>query len=162
MLPVLSISQSCYYYFGNHFPDIHSDNFAAKLLHGWWMGSIVAVQTGYPFSPLIGSDREQAGIFTGANIDRPSYVTSANLSSAQAGAVPYNHGSVIVGSPKQWYNPNMFTLQPMVTAPGGTTVCTSSTCGTGTTWGTVGNTKLEFTMKDCPFPLPLGTLRILV
>ena len=33
----------------------------------------------------------------------------------------------------------MFTLAPMVTAPGGTTVCTSSTCGTGTTYGTLGN-----------------------
>ena len=115
-----------------HFPDIHSDNFAAKLLHGWWMGSIVAVQTGYPFSPLIGSDREQAGIFTGANIDRPSYVTSANLSSAQAGAVPYNHSSIIVGSPKQWYNANMFTLQPTGTIG---TVSRNSLTGPGlATW----------------------------
>ena len=24
----------------------------------------------------------------------------------------YNHNSVIVGSPNEWYNPNMFTLQP--------------------------------------------------
>lgn len=59
----------------------------------------------------IGSDREQVGIFTGANIDRPSYVTSANATS-QAGAIPYDHGSVIVGSPNEWYNRNMFTLQP--------------------------------------------------
>lgn len=95
-----------------HLPAMQGDNFAAKALSGWWMGSIVAVQTGYPFSPLIGSDREQVGIFTGANIDRPSFVTSANLSTSQAGAVVYNHNSVIVGSPNEWYNPNMFTLQP--------------------------------------------------
>ncbi|HWF37123.1 MAG TPA: TonB-dependent receptor, partial [Candidatus Acidoferrales bacterium] len=94
-----------------HLPAIQGDSFAAKALSGWWMGSIVAVQTGYPFSPLIGSDREQVGIFTGANIDRPSYVTSANLAQAQPGAVVYNHGSAIMGSPNEWYNPNMFTLQ---------------------------------------------------
>ena len=33
----------------------------------------------------------------------------------------------------------MFVLAPMVTTPGGTVVCTSSTCGTGTTYGTLGN-----------------------
>jgi Carboxypeptidase regulatory-like domain/TonB dependent receptor len=95
-----------------HLPGVHSDKMAAKALNGWWIGSIVAIQTGNPFSPLIGSDREQVGIFTGANIDRPSYVTSANRAGAQAGAVPYNPGNLIVGSPNEWYNPNMFTLQP--------------------------------------------------
>jgi len=33
----------------------------------------------------------------------------------------------------------MFVLSPVVTTPGGTTVCTSSTCGTGTTYATLGN-----------------------
>ena len=116
-----------------HVPDINSEKFAAKLEHGWWMGSIVAVQTGYPFSPLLGSDREQSGINTsGSGIDRPSYVTSANIATAQAGAILYNPKTVIIGNYTNWYNANMFTLQPVGTVG---TVGRNSLTGPGlATW----------------------------
>ena len=38
-------------------PDIQSQHFAAKLAKGWWVGTIVALQTGYPFTPRVGGNR---------------------------------------------------------------------------------------------------------
>jgi hypothetical protein len=108
-----------------HFPDIRSERFAAKLLHGWWMGNIVALQTGFPFSPLVGFNQSNSELGLGdlgialAN-DRPDFVTAANLAEALSldppipgvspGAQIYNPSKVIVGKPGEWYNPHMFTL----------------------------------------------------
>ena len=108
-----------------HFPNIQSDRFAAKLLHGWWMGNIVAIQTGFPFSPLVGFNQSNSELGLGdlgialAN-DRPSFVTASNLAAALSidppipgvspGAQIYNPRKVIVGKPGEWYNPHMFTL----------------------------------------------------
>ncbi|MGC2418831.1 MAG: TonB-dependent receptor [Candidatus Acidiferrales bacterium] len=108
-----------------HFPNIQSDRFAAKLLHGWWMGNIVALQTGFPFSPLVGFNQSNSELGLGdlgialAN-DRPSFVTASNLAAAlvidppipgvSPGAQIYNPKTVIVGRPDEWYNPHMFTL----------------------------------------------------
>jgi hypothetical protein len=120
-----------------HLPDVVSrQSFAGKLVDGWWTGSIVSVQTGMPFSPLLASDREQAGLAgTNGGLERPSYVTSANVGmiteEAQAaglttcpanssGCIPYNpvvynSKTVITHSVQQWFNPNMFALQPVGT-----------------------------------------------
>ena len=108
-----------------HFRNIQSDRFAAKLLHGWWMGNIVALQTGFPFSPLVGFNQSNSELGLGdlgialAN-DRPSFVTASNLAAALSihppipgvspGAQIYNPKTVIVGKPGEWYNPHMFTL----------------------------------------------------
>jgi len=108
-----------------HFPDIQSDRFAAKLLHGWWMGNIVALQTGFPFSPLVGFNQSNSELGLGdlgialAN-DRPSFVTPSNLAAALSidppipgvspGAQIYDPKTVIVGKPGEWYNPHMFTM----------------------------------------------------
>ncbi len=108
-----------------HFPDIQSDHFVTKLLHGWWMGNIVALQTGFPFTPLVGFNQSNSELGLGdlgialAN-DRPDFVTAANLAEALAidppipgvspGAQVYNPRTVIVGKPGEWYNPHMFTL----------------------------------------------------
>jgi hypothetical protein len=98
-------------------PNIKSDNFAAKLEHGWWIGNIVAVQTGYPFNPIMSTSRSNEQVYSPTGgIDRPSVVTSANLTTALAlnpNAVVYNPSTVITGNPNQWFNPNMFTLQPL-------------------------------------------------
>jgi hypothetical protein len=89
-----------------------------------------------PFSPLLASDREQAGLAgTNGGLERPSYVTAANVgmitAEAQAaglttcpanssGCIPYNpvvynSKTVITHSVQQWFNPNMFALQPVGT-----------------------------------------------
>ncbi|MBZ5660356.1 MAG: TonB-dependent receptor [Acidobacteriia bacterium] len=105
-----------------HFPTIQAEGLKSKLVNGWWMGNIVSVQTGYPFSPVLGTDREQSGIGGAASgIDRPDYVTSANLAAVKANgqpnAVVYDPNAVITGNPGQWFNANMFTL-PAVGSPG--------------------------------------------
>ena len=79
-------------------------------------------QTGYPFSPVLGTDREQSGIGGAASgIDRPDYVTSTNLAAVKANGQPnavlYDPNTVITGQPGQWFNANMFTL-PAVGSPG--------------------------------------------
>jgi len=119
-----------------HLPNAGERNFLTKLGNGWWTGSIISFQTGMPFSPTLASDREQAGL-TGTNggLERLSYVTSANVGAVTAAAVAaglttcpanasgcipynpvvYNHKTVITHTVQQWFNPNMFALQPVGT-----------------------------------------------
>ena len=119
-----------------HLPNFSEGHIASKFVNGWWTGSIVTIHTGVPFSPLLSSDREQAGL-TGTNggLERPSYVTTANLAAVTAqavalglttcpagssGCIPYipevyNPKTVITHSVNQWFNPNQFTLQPVGT-----------------------------------------------
>jgi hypothetical protein len=128
-----------------HIPDFKSDHFVVKVEHGWWLGAIWSAQTGYPFTPVLGSNRSQSQILK-TNADYPNVATAADATACPTVTatckyvpVPFNAGTVIEGNPAQWFNPNMFTLTPMVTAPGSTVVCTSSTCGQGTTYGTLGD-----------------------
>ena len=114
-----------------HLPDIAQGHFVGKFLNGWWSGNIVTIHTGTPFSPLLSTDREQAGIAgTNGGLERPSYVTSANVGALTAaataaglttcpanssGCIPYNptvydRKTVITHSVQQWFNPNMFAL----------------------------------------------------
>jgi hypothetical protein len=119
-----------------HFPNAGQKNFLTKLGNGWWTGSIVSFQTGMPFSPTLASDRQQTGL-TGTNggLERLSYVTSANVGALTAAAVAaglttcpanasgcipynpvvYNRKTVITHTVQQWFNPNMFALQPVGT-----------------------------------------------
>src|SRR6185437_7339663 len=70
-----------------HFPRSGEQGFLGKLVNGWWMGTIAAVQTGQPFSPLLGSDRAQSGqAGTRGGFERPDVVTSANIAAVTAAA----------------------------------------------------------------------------
>jgi hypothetical protein len=105
-----------------HFPNIKSDNFAARILHGWWVGSIVSIQSGLPFAPNVVGLISNSGVFAGDQGDRPNIVTPANLAAAKAvnpNAVVYNHSTIYNGgNTNQWFNTNMFTLEgPNATAP---------------------------------------------
>jgi Carboxypeptidase regulatory-like domain/TonB dependent receptor len=119
-----------------HLPNAGEKNFLTKMGNGWWTGSIISFQTGMPFSPTLSSDRQQTGL-TGTNggLERMSYVTSANVGAVTAAAVAaglttcpanasgcipynpvvYNHKTVITHTIQQWFNPNMFALQPVGT-----------------------------------------------
>jgi hypothetical protein len=126
-----------------HFPNIKSDNFAAKLLHGWWMGSIISMQSGYAFTPYTFGLLSNSGVYADDQGERPNYVTPANLAGAQAAAnqacadantaqpgscaAPptmqvYNPKTVITGKLGQWFNQNMFTL----VSPTAQTACLQS------------------------------------
>lgn len=53
------------------------------------------------------------------NAEGGTYTAATNF-------VPYNPHTVITGNPNQWFNPNMFHMQPMVPCPNNATL----TCGT--------------------------------
>jgi hypothetical protein len=105
-----------------HFPNVQSSNFAARLLHGWWMGNIVSIQSGYPFSPNTANLLSNSGVFGADQGERPNVVTAANLAGAQAinpNAVVFNPSTVNIGNVNNWFNENMFTLA----GPSQTTAC---------------------------------------
>jgi len=77
---------------------VHSQNIAGKFLNGWGVSSIVSVQSGYPFTPGLGSDRELQ--------NNSNTVERANL------APSFNMNTVIKHDPAQWFDPTMFALQP--------------------------------------------------
>jgi hypothetical protein len=68
---------------------------AGALVSGWQVNSIVALQTGLPFTPQVGSN--QSGNGNTSNVDRP------NIN-------PAFTGSAILGSPNRWFDPNAFLL----------------------------------------------------
>ncbi len=105
-----------------HFPTLKSNNaFVSKLASGWWLGSIVSIQSGYPFSPLTAGLFSNSGVYADDQGDRPNRVTKANLAGALAvnpNAVLYDHNTVIIGDIHHWFNENMFTLVgPTQTVP---------------------------------------------
>ena len=96
-----------------HIPNVKSQNFLARLEHGWWVGSIVSLNSGYPFSLNTAGLLSNSGVFAADQGDRPNIVTSSNLAAALVAdpqAVVYNPNAVITGTLNQWYNPHMFTL----------------------------------------------------
>ncbi|HVB34974.1 MAG TPA: TonB-dependent receptor [Patescibacteria group bacterium] len=99
-----------------HFPNIQSHNFAAKILHGWWIGNIVTVHTGLPFFPILALNRSCSN-GCGFGGTRPSLGTGAGTLTVTGAHgtttynfVPYDKNSVITGNPNQWFNPLMFML----------------------------------------------------
>src|SRR5438876_857739 len=68
---------------------------ADKLISGWqWNGS-ASIQSGFPFTPLVGSNSSGTGHTQ--NPDVPNWN-------------PAFSGPVILGKVDQWFNPNAFTL----------------------------------------------------
>ena len=66
-----------------------------KLVSGWQINSIVTILSGFPFTPVVGSNRSGNGDSRAP--DRPELN-------------PAFTGPVITGNPSQWYNPQAFTL----------------------------------------------------
>src|ERR1700680_2272331 len=110
-----------------HFPNRMVGNaFAAKALNGWSISSIVTVESGEPFSPIVGNNRSQSGVLQGQN-DRVNINTPALLAAYPCNPatnpcaytpVPYDANTVITGRVDQWFNPKMFSLSPNCLGPG--------------------------------------------
>jgi hypothetical protein len=66
-----------------------------KLINGWQLNGIGTFLSGFPFTPLIGSNRSGDG--DTRNPDRPSLSTTFP-------------GPILEHSPNQWFNPNAFVL----------------------------------------------------
>jgi outer membrane receptor protein involved in Fe transport len=125
-----------------HIPQfVKSNGFLSKATNGWFISSIVSIQSGQPFSPLIGTNRSNSGVLQGGQGDRPDINTPALLAAypctSQPGQPPagnnpcaytpvvYNPKTVITGDPNNWYNGAMFSLPPECTGPGLTNCSTS-------------------------------------
>jgi hypothetical protein len=66
-----------------------------KFIRGWQVNGISTLLTGFPFTPLLGSNRSGDG--NTRNPDRPS------LNAAFT-------GPIILGTQTQWFNPNAFAI----------------------------------------------------
>jgi hypothetical protein len=77
-----------------------SGSMANQLLGGWQINGIETLLSGFPFTPVIGSNRSGDG-----NTRNPDRV-SLN---------PAFNGPIVIGSPNQWYNATAFTLPPVGT-----------------------------------------------
>jgi len=124
-----------------HFPDVARGNgFVGKVLNGWFMSSIVSIQSGQPFSPIIGGNRSNSGVAQGAQGDRPNINTPALIAEylplctstpekpnpipandtnpCAYTPIPYNPNTVITGDPNHWFNSAMFSMPPNCTGRG--------------------------------------------
>ena len=70
---------------------------AEKLLSGWRLNGIVSLQNGFPFTPIVGFGNSRNGGTGGS--ERPS-------------ANPNFSGTVILGTPTKWFDPNAYLLPP--------------------------------------------------
>ncbi len=120
-----------------YFPKLESNSLLSKLVNGWWTANIVALQTGYAFTPLLATNRSNsANLGTmpdRVDINSEAIAQGTVLANAEGGAyvaatnfIPYNPDTVITRNPNQWFNPNMFHMQPMVPCPTNAAL----TCGT--------------------------------
>jgi hypothetical protein len=73
---------------------------AGKIAGGWQLNGIVTLLSGFPFTPVVGSNRSGDG--DTRNPDRPSLN-------------PAFSGPVVLGNVGQWFNPNAFVAPPFGT-----------------------------------------------
>ena len=73
---------------------------ADKLVGGWQLNGIVTLLSGFPVTPLVGTNRSGNG--NTFNPDRPNYN-------------PNFHGPLKIGRVDQWFDPNAFSLPTLGT-----------------------------------------------
>ncbi len=85
-------------------PNMKSDGFFSRIVNGWELTSLVSIQQGNSFVPIVNNDRSFSGIVS----QNPSSLVTLNTASAPGGFIPYDPKTVITGNPNQWFNPFMF------------------------------------------------------
>jgi hypothetical protein len=77
----------------------------SAVLNGWRASGILSIQTGYPFTPSLRTNRSRSGVNAGGsgagagNIDHPNLVPGRNKE------------NIILGNPNRYFDPTAFTLQ---------------------------------------------------
>ena len=89
-----------------------------KVLDGWWVSSIISVQSGYPFSVVEQNNRSRSATSGGATgLDRPDILPGRSISSITSGVStkfgsnPCPTAGQPLGTPTLWYDPCAFTVQ---------------------------------------------------
>jgi hypothetical protein len=120
-----------------HLPSPKGSGFMPKVLGGWFMSSIVSIQSGQPFTPISNNNRSNSGVAQAQQGDRVNINTPALLAAHPCTSTPtqpaanptldtnpcaytpivYNPKTVITGNPDQWFNPAMFSLPPVTSSP---------------------------------------------
>jgi hypothetical protein len=117
-----------------HLPNLTTGNaFVSKMLNGWFMSSIVSIQSGQPFTPLVSNNRSNSGVAQAqqgdwVNINTPALIAAYPCNATNPCAyqpIPYDPNTVITGDPNHWFNAAMFSMAPNCTGPGLTNCSTS-------------------------------------
>jgi len=103
------------------------------MLNGWFMSSIVSIQSGQPFTPLVSNNRSNSGVAQAqqgdwVNINTPALIAAYPCNATNPCAykpIPYDPNTVITGDPNHWFNAAMFSMAPNCTGPGLTNCSTS-------------------------------------
>jgi hypothetical protein len=99
-----------------HLPKITTSNEAvSKVLNGWWITGILAVQGGLPFSPALATNRSRSGVNASAGgIDRPNVLpgrNNSNITHGQtAGCLGVAPGQQL-GTPTLYFDPCAYAIQ---------------------------------------------------
>jgi hypothetical protein len=102
-----------------------SNRFVAGILNGWWTSAILSLQSGYPFTPSVSTNRSRSeGSANPANLDRPDWLPGRNPYNATHGGssgCTLGTGSTAkviasgtpLGGPNLYFDPCAFTLEPV-------------------------------------------------
>src|SRR5262249_12713843 len=120
-----------------HFPSPQGSGLKPKVLGGWFMSSIVSIQSGQPFTPIMDGNRSNSGVAQAqqgewVNINTPALLAAYPCTSLKGKSltpgpdtnpcayqpIVYDPKTVITGNPNQWFNPAMFSISPSCTGPG--------------------------------------------
>jgi hypothetical protein len=114
-----------------HLPTMNRGGFLPKMANGWWTGNLISVLSGYPYTPVINTNRSRSEVLGGGvnpfydyvNINTPASIAANPCTSAPgqpaAGKNPcaytpiaFERGGVKTNNPAHWVNPAMFSLGP--------------------------------------------------
>jgi hypothetical protein len=105
-------------------------------VNGWGVGSIIAIESGQPFSVVTVANRSNSGVLQGqndrVNINTPALIAkywNPGACTSQPGQplsgnnpcpyvpIPYDPNTVITGDINHWFNTDMFSLTPLSDCP---------------------------------------------
>jgi hypothetical protein len=88
----------------------------AAVARGWWVGGILRMRSGYPFTPVLGANRSRSGVLGGVNgLDRPDLLPGVDAADITKGvSIGCDHiaPGTPVGTPDLWFDPCAFALPP--------------------------------------------------
>jgi len=98
-------------------PDLPgSDGALRGFFGGWWLGGILRMRSGYPFTPVLGGNRSRSQVLGNvAGLDRPDVVPGIKASDITEGVsrgCDHIPAGTPVGTPDLWFDPCAFSLPP--------------------------------------------------